>query len=87
VGYNTHRTCLASRPTHCVLVPCDEDPVDDGQHRFFANLMLDFISVVGYADDAIPVTLALRSVIRRAGREASIRHWPGTTMVCTPWDS
>jgi uncharacterized membrane protein YkvA (DUF1232 family) len=43
------------------------------------DLVPDFIPVVGYADDAIIVALALRFVVRRAGREALIRHWPGTT--------
>lgn len=38
----------------------------------------DFIPVLGYADDAIVVALALRSVVRRAGEDAVVRHWPGT---------
>jgi uncharacterized membrane protein YkvA (DUF1232 family) len=38
----------------------------------------DFIPVVGYADDAIIVALALRSVTRAAGPEALDRHWPGS---------
>ncbi len=42
------------------------------------DLVPDFIPVIGYADDAIIVALALRSVARRAGREAIARHWPGT---------
>jgi uncharacterized membrane protein YkvA (DUF1232 family) len=42
------------------------------------DLIPDFIPVVGYADDAIIVALALRSVARRAGLEALERHWPGT---------
>ena len=42
------------------------------------DLVPDFIPVVGYADDAIVVALALRSVVRRAGRDALERHWPGT---------
>jgi len=42
------------------------------------DLVPDFIPVVGYADDAIVVALALRSVIRVAGPEAIDRHWPGT---------
>lgn len=41
--------------------------------------MPDFIPVVGYADDAVVVVLALRSVVRAAGPEALDRHWPGTT--------
>jgi uncharacterized membrane protein YkvA (DUF1232 family) len=42
------------------------------------DLIPDFIPVLGYADDAIIVALALRSVARTAGPEALTRHWPGT---------
>jgi uncharacterized membrane protein YkvA (DUF1232 family) len=42
------------------------------------DLVPDFIPVLGYADDAIIVALALRSVVRRAGIEAVRAHWPGT---------
>jgi len=42
------------------------------------DLIPDFIPVLGYADDAIIVALALRSVTRAAGPEAIARHWPGT---------
>jgi uncharacterized membrane protein YkvA (DUF1232 family) len=42
------------------------------------DLIPDFIPVLGYADDAIIVALALRSVTRAAGPEAITRHWPGT---------
>ena len=42
------------------------------------DLVPDFIPVIGYADDAVVVVLALRSVIRRAGVGAVERHWPGT---------
>jgi uncharacterized membrane protein YkvA (DUF1232 family) len=42
------------------------------------DLVPDFIPVVGYADDALIVALALRSVARAAGPEALDRHWPGT---------
>lgn len=42
------------------------------------DLVPDFIPVIGYADDAIVVALALRAVVRRAGPEALARHWPGT---------
>ena len=31
-----------------------------------------------YADDAVVVALALRSVVRHAGAEALTRHWPGS---------
>lgn len=42
------------------------------------DLVPDFIPVLGYADDAIIVAIALRSVVRRAGPAALERHWPGT---------
>jgi uncharacterized membrane protein YkvA (DUF1232 family) len=42
------------------------------------DLVPDFVPVLGYADDAIVVSLVLRSVARRAGAPAVQRHWPGT---------
>lgn len=42
------------------------------------DLVPDFIPVIGYADDAVIVAFALRSVTRRAGPDALDRHWPGT---------
>lgn len=42
------------------------------------DLIPDFIPVIGYADDAVVVALALRSVTRRLGPEALERHWPGS---------
>ena len=42
------------------------------------DLVPDFIPVLGYADDAIIVAAALRSVVRRAGYGALDKHWPGT---------
>jgi uncharacterized membrane protein YkvA (DUF1232 family) len=42
------------------------------------DLIPDFIPVLGYAEDAIIVAVALRSVIRHAGPDAIERHWPGT---------
>lgn len=42
------------------------------------DLIPDFIPVIGYADDALVVALALRSVTRTAGPAAVTRHWPGT---------
>ena len=41
------------------------------------DLVPDFVPVLGYADDAVVVALALRSVVRSAGAEALARHWPG----------
>jgi uncharacterized membrane protein YkvA (DUF1232 family) len=41
------------------------------------DLVPDFVPVLGYADDAVVVALALRSVVRRAGAGAVSRHWPG----------
>ena len=42
------------------------------------DLIPDFIPVLGYADDAIIVAIALRSITRRAGPEAVEQHWSGT---------
>ena len=42
------------------------------------DLVPDFVPVLGYADDAIMVSLVLRSVVRRAGAPVIRRHWPGT---------
>lgn len=42
------------------------------------DLIPDFVPVIGYADDAVVVAMAVRSVARRAGPEALERHWPGT---------
>ena len=42
------------------------------------DLIPDFIPVIGYLDDAILVAIVLRSVVRRSGRQAIERHWPGT---------
>jgi uncharacterized membrane protein YkvA (DUF1232 family) len=42
------------------------------------DLVPDFIPVLGYADDAIVVALALRRVVRVAGAEAVDRHWQGS---------
>ncbi|MFE6614140.1 YkvA family protein [Amycolatopsis sp. NPDC057786] len=42
------------------------------------DLIPDFIPILGYADDAIIVTVVLRGVVRRAGIDAVRGHWPGT---------
>jgi uncharacterized membrane protein YkvA (DUF1232 family) len=42
------------------------------------DLVPDFVPVLGYADDAVVVVVALRSVVRRAGPDALERHWAGT---------
>ena len=42
------------------------------------DLVPDFIPVVGYADDALIVIWALRSITKTAGPDALARHWPGS---------
>jgi uncharacterized membrane protein YkvA (DUF1232 family) len=42
------------------------------------DLIPDFLPVIGYADDAIIVSLMLRSTVRSAGLETVRRHWPGS---------
>jgi uncharacterized membrane protein YkvA (DUF1232 family) len=42
------------------------------------DLVPDFIPVLGYADDAIIVSVVLRGVLRRAGADAVRRNWPGS---------
>jgi uncharacterized membrane protein YkvA (DUF1232 family) len=42
------------------------------------DLIPDFIPVLGYADDAIIVVVALRAIVRAAGPDALASHWPGT---------
>ena len=42
------------------------------------DLVPDFMPIVGQLDDAILVAVALRLVLRRAGRELLQEHWPGS---------
>jgi uncharacterized membrane protein YkvA (DUF1232 family) len=49
-----------------------------GYLAFPIDLVPDFVPVLGYADDAIIVSLVLRSVVRRAGAPVVRHHWPGT---------
>lgn len=42
------------------------------------DLIPDFIPVLGFADDALVVAIALRFATRRAGSDAVARHWPGS---------
>jgi uncharacterized membrane protein YkvA (DUF1232 family) len=41
------------------------------------DLVPDFIPVAGQLDDAILVVFVLRRVVRRAGPELIVEHWPG----------
>ncbi|MHA7277766.1 YkvA family protein [Arthrobacter sp. Hz1] len=41
------------------------------------DVVPDFLPVIGYADDVIIVALMLRFIIRRAGPDALVKHWPG----------
>jgi uncharacterized membrane protein YkvA (DUF1232 family) len=41
------------------------------------DIVPDFVPVAGQLDDAIIVVWALRTVLRGAGREALVDHWPG----------
>lgn len=41
------------------------------------DLIPDVVPVVGWADDVVVTVLVLRSVVRRAGEEALVRHWTG----------
>ncbi|MGY1723633.1 DUF1232 domain-containing protein [Blastococcus sp. SYSU DS0533] len=41
------------------------------------DLVPDVVPVLGHADDVVVVAWALRSVVRRAGDAALVRHWPG----------
>ena len=58
-----------TRPTLGLLVAYLVVPID---------VVPDFIPVLGYADDAIVVALALRRVVRVAGVDAIERHWRGS---------
>ena len=42
------------------------------------DLVPDVIPIIGLADDALVVAIALRSVVRAAGPDALAAHWPGT---------
>ena len=42
------------------------------------NLIPDWIPVVGYADNVVVISWALRSAVRSSGDEVVSRHWRGT---------
>jgi uncharacterized membrane protein YkvA (DUF1232 family) len=52
-----------------LLVPYLASPID---------LIPDFIPVLGQLDDAVLAALALRAVVRGAGREVVEERWPGS---------
>jgi uncharacterized membrane protein YkvA (DUF1232 family) len=49
-----------------------------GYLLFPLDVVPDVLPVIGYADDAVLVAWVLRSVVRRAGDAALVRHWPGS---------
>jgi uncharacterized membrane protein YkvA (DUF1232 family) len=53
-----------------LLVPYLASPID---------LIPDFIPGLGQLDDAVLVAVALRYVVRRAGRDVVEELWPGST--------
>ncbi|RBY88220.1 hypothetical protein DQ244_16925 [Blastococcus sp. TBT05-19] len=40
-------------------------------------LLPDVVPVLGHADDVVVGAWTLRSVVRAAGDDALVRHWPG----------
>ena len=42
------------------------------------NLIPDFIPVIGFADNVVVTTWALRGAVRRAGPDSVARHWRGS---------
>ena len=52
-----------------LLVPYLASPID---------LIPDFLPGIGQLDDAVLVAVALRYVVRRAGRDVVTELWPGS---------
>ena len=52
-----------------LLLPYLASPID---------LIPDFLPVIGQLDDAVLVVLAVRSVVRGAGRDVVAELWPGS---------
>jgi uncharacterized membrane protein YkvA (DUF1232 family) len=42
------------------------------------DVVPDFLPVIGYADDVIITSLVVRHLVRRAGPDTVLRHWPGS---------
>jgi uncharacterized membrane protein YkvA (DUF1232 family) len=64
-----HSTPRAARLRLWLLLGYLASPID---------IVPDFVPMLGYADDAIIISLVLRSVVRSAGAPTVRRHWPGT---------
>lgn len=45
---------------------------------FPIDVVPDFLPVIGFADDAIVISLVLRNVIKHVGTDRVRAHWPGT---------
>lgn len=42
------------------------------------DLVPDFVPVVGYVDDLVLISAVLRRLVRQAGPDKLVEHWPGS---------